>query len=94
VNILLAEDDKVQSRLLEAHLVARGFTVRTAFDAQSAWDAAEQYPPDAVLLDLQMPGGTGLSFLKQKNGSSGLRAVPVIVITAVEDTLVRRMAER
>jgi CheY-like chemotaxis protein len=94
VNILLAEDDKVQNRLLEHHLVSRGFTVRTAFDAQTAWDAAEKDPPDVVLLDLHMPGGTGLTFLKRKNTSSRLRDVPVIVITAMEDALVRRMAEQ
>lgn len=94
MNILLAEDDKVQSRLLARHLVDRGFTVHTAFDAQSAWEAAEQNPPDAILLDLQMPAGTGLTFLKKRNASSRLRNVPVIVITATEDALVRRMAEQ
>jgi len=94
VNILLAEDDKVQSRLLARHLADRGFTVSTAFDAQSAWEAAEQNPPDAILLDLQMPKGTGLTFLKKRNASSRLRNVPVIVITAMEDAMVRRMAEQ
>jgi len=94
VKILLAEDDHVQSRLLEHHLLDRGFKVRTAFDAQAAWDAADKDPPDVVLLDLQMPGGTGLTFLKKKSASSRLRGVPVIVITAIEDALVRRMAEQ
>jgi len=94
VDILLAEDDHLQSRLLEHHLLDRGFTVRTAFDARSAWESAERNPPDAILLDLQMPGGTGLTFLKKKNASARLRSVPVIVITAVEDALVRRMAEQ
>ncbi len=94
MNILLAEDDKVQNRSLEKHLVDCGFQVRTAFDAKSAWDAAEKDPPDVILLDLQMPGGTGLTFLKKRNASSRLRNVPVIVITAMEDALVRRMAEQ
>ncbi|HUI39288.1 MAG TPA: response regulator [Candidatus Nitrosotalea sp.] len=94
MNILLAEDDKLQNRLIEHHLVGRGFTVRTAFDARAAWESAEQNPPDAILLDLQMPGGTGLNFLKKRNASSRLRNVPVIVITAMEDALVRRIAEQ
>jgi len=94
VKVLLAEDDKVQSRLLEKHLIGRGLQVRVAFDADSAWHAAEADPPDVILLDLQMPGGTGLGFLKKRNASSRLRNVPVIVITGMEDHLVLRMAEQ
>lgn len=94
MNVLLAEDDKVQSRLLERHLAGRGFAVRAEFDAESAWQAAEKDLPDVILLDLQMPGGTGLGFLKKRSASARLRAVPVIVITALEDPLVLRMAEQ
>ncbi|HVN07348.1 MAG TPA: response regulator [Patescibacteria group bacterium] len=94
MKVLLAEDDKVQSRLLERHLTGRGLEVRVAFDADSALRAAEKDPPDVILLDLQMPGGTGLGFLKKRNASSRLRGVPVIVITGMEDQLVIRMAEQ
>jgi len=94
MNILLAEDDKVQSRLLERHLKDRGYQVRAAFDADAAWKAATQDPPDLILLDLQMPGGTGLGLLKKRSASARLRAVPVIVITGMEDPLVLRMAEQ
>ena len=94
MNVLLAEDDKVQVRLLQSHLIGRGFRVHTAFDAQAAWEAAEKDPPDVILLDLHMPGGTGLGFLKKRNGSALLRNVPVIVITAMDDPLVLHMAER
>jgi CheY-like chemotaxis protein len=94
LNVLLAEDDKVQVRLLQSHLVGRGFRVHTALDAQAAWEAAEKDPPDVILLDLHMPGGTGLGFLKKRNASAQLRNVPVIVITAMDDPLVLHMAER
>ena len=94
MKVLLAEDDKIQNRSLQHHLVGRGFNVRVVFDADSAWEAAQQDPPDVILLDLQMPGGTGLGFLKKRNASPQHRSIPVIVITAVEDQLVRRMAEQ
>jgi len=94
MKILLAEDDKVENRLLEHYLVDRGFTVSSVFDAESAWRAAEKDVPDVILLDLHMPGGTGLGFLKRRGASSRLRSVPVIVITAMDDPLVRRMAEQ
>ncbi|HKO05499.1 MAG TPA: response regulator [Candidatus Acidoferrales bacterium] len=94
MNILVADDDRVQSRLLEKHLAARGFKVQVAFDAASAWEKLAKVRPDAILLDLQMPGGTGLGFLKKRNASPSHRNIPVIVITATEDPLVLRMAEQ
>jgi CheY-like chemotaxis protein len=94
VNILLAEDDRTQSHLLENHLTGRGFKVQLAFDASAAWEKAQKEPPDVILLDLQMPGGTGLGFLKKRNSSPSHRNIPVIVITGVEDPLVLRMAEQ
>ena len=92
MNVLVVEDDLVQSRQLERYLIGRGYSVSLAIDVQSAWEAAEEITPDVILLDLNIPGGTGLRFLIQRNGSSRLRAVPVIVITCVEDPVVRQMA--
>jgi len=94
MNILVADDDPVQSRLLEKHLTGRGFKVQIAFDASTAWEKVQKQRPDAILLDLLMPGGTGLGLLKKRNGSSSHRNLPVIVITAVEDPLVLRMVEQ
>jgi CheY-like chemotaxis protein len=94
MNILLAEDDKVQSRLLERHLTGRGFRVQVVYDADAAWNAASQNLPDAILLDLQMPGGTGLGLLKKRSASARHRAIPVIVVTGMEDPLVLRMVEQ
>jgi len=94
VNILVAEDDRVQSRLLEVHLRTKGHTVHVAFDAEAAWQAVEQAPPHVILLDLMMPGGTGLGFLKKLKSPRGHPKIPVIVLTAMEDPMVRRMAEQ
>ena len=94
MNILVAEDDRVQSHVLEKHLTGRGFKVQIAFDAKTAWEKVEKERPDVILLDLQMPGGTGLGFLKKRNGSASHRNIPVIVITGIEDPLVLRMVEQ
>ncbi len=93
MHALVVEDDVVQSTQLERFLTARGYAVSLAIDVQSAWEAALEDPLDVILLDLNIPGGTGLRFLTQRNGSDRLRAVPVIVITCVEDPVVRRMAQ-
>lgn len=94
MNVLVIEDDLVQSRQLERYLTSRGCSVSQAIDVQSGWEAAEENTPDVILLDLNIPGGTGLRFLNLRNGSSRLRSVPVIVITCVEDPVVRAMAEQ
>jgi DNA-binding response OmpR family regulator len=92
MKILVAEDDRVQSRLLEKHLRGNGHDVVIAFDVEAAWRALEKGPVHAILLDLLMPGGTGLGFLKKLKAENLYRAIPVIVVTSVEDPLVRRMA--
>jgi len=94
VNILVAEDERVQSRLLERYLTRRGYKVQVAFDAATAWQEMQRVRPDVILLDLHMPGGTGLSILKKRNGSASHRNIPVIVITAMDDPLVLRMVEQ
>ena len=94
MNILLAEDDRTQCHLLEKHLTGLGHKVRIAFDASTAWEKVLEERPDVILLDLQMPGGTGLGFLKKRNSSPSHRNIPVIVITGVEDPLVLRLAEQ
>ncbi|HMD30341.1 MAG TPA: response regulator [Candidatus Acidoferrales bacterium] len=93
MNILVAEDDRVQSRLLEKHLQNNNHRVQLAFDVEAAWKLIEKGSVDVILLDLLMPGGTGLGFLKRLRAETLYRKIPVIVVTSVEDPLVRRMAE-
>lgn len=88
--ILLADDDKVQTTMLTAALRAKGFSVATAFDATSAIMVAMRNPPDAVVLDIQMPGGTGRAVLERLRGSSKTQKIPVIVLSGHSD---RRIIE-
>jgi CheY-like chemotaxis protein len=88
--ILLADDDKVQTTMLTAALRAKGFSVATAFDATSAIMVAMRNPPDAVILDIQMPGGTGRAVLERLRGSTKTQKIPVIVLSGHSD---RRIIE-
>ncbi len=80
--ILVADDDKVTLETLSAQLRGAGFQVVTAMDAMQAFMAAQRTSPDAVLLDIQMPGGTGLDTLKRLHASTKTQAIPVIAISA------------
>ena len=83
--ILVADDDRALSALLTAFLGKQGFAVRVTFDAIQTWMVALRTRPAAVLLDIKMPGGTGLDVLKKLKGSTKTNTIPVIAISAVKD---------
>ena len=85
MKILLADDDRVLLHLLSAQFKARGDEVVLAQDAMQVLMMAIRTQPDAIVLDLQMPGGTGLAALKQLKSSVKTAAIPVVVLTASAD---------
>lgn len=83
--ILVADDDRVTLETLAAQLRGAGFQVIMAMDAMQAFMAAQRSTPNAVLLDIQMPGGTGLDTLKRLRSSTKTQAIPVIAMSALKD---------
>jgi DNA-binding response OmpR family regulator len=84
---VLIVDDNADTRLiLNARLKAHYHTVFAA-DALQAMSVALRERPDAILLDLGLPGGNGLMVLQRLKTNISLSCVPVIIVTA-EDPLV------
>jgi len=83
--ILVADDDRALSALLTAFLTKQGFEVKVTFDALQTWMVALRIRPAAILLDIKMPGGTGLDVLKKLKGSTKTNSIPVIAISAIND---------
>lgn len=83
--VLLADDDKVQTMMLSSQLRAKGYSVAAAYDATYAFMVAMKSPPDAVVLDILMPGGTGRAVLERLKGSSKTMQIPVVVLSSVAD---------
>lgn len=79
--ILIADDDPVHTTLLSARLTSKGHRVTVVHDAIQAWLAAIRRPPDAIILDIQMPGGTGRAVLRQLKTNPNTKQVPVIVVS-------------
>ncbi len=90
VSVLLADDDKVQTLMLSSQLRAKGYSVAAAYDATYAFMAAMKSPPDIVVLDIQMPGGTGRAVLERLRGSSRTMQIPVVVLSGISDPSVVR----
>ena len=77
--ILVVDDDPGMRTLLEAYLGDSGFAVDTAMDGAAMWHALEQGMPDAIVLDLMMPGEDGLSLARRLRSQSN---VPILMLSA------------
>ncbi|WP_448213034.1 diguanylate cyclase [Colwellia sp. MEBiC06753] len=83
--ILAVDDAKDTLILLEFDLQAEGYQVLTAHDGESAIELLNQQNVDLLLLDMYMPGLSGLETLKQVNNNPKLVNLPVIMLSASDD---------
>jgi class 3 adenylate cyclase len=85
-DILIADDDTVARKLLQRLLEQDGHTVRAAADGEEALELFADRPGDVVLLDIEMPRLDGISVLERLKATPGAEHVPVIMISAVDET--------
>src|SRR5437868_5453492 len=83
--ILIADDDPVMSATLSGVLKTRGYGVVLARDAMQAVMFAVQQQPHAILLDFNMPAGTGLVALTRLQASARTSSIPVLVVSGSTD---------
>src|SRR5512133_1634212 len=78
-NILIVEDDPNIRKLVRVNLAKRGYTISEAGDSHEAMELFQEVPVDLVLLDLVLPGLSGVDICKWIRGRSD---VPIIVLSA------------
>ncbi len=78
-NILIVEDDPNIRKLVRVNLVKRGYTVSEAEDSHKAISLFQEVPFDLVLLDLVLPGLSGVDICKWIRDRSD---VPIIILSA------------
>jgi DNA-binding response OmpR family regulator len=83
--ILVVEDDKSIARFVELELGHRNFSVRCAYDGLAGLEAASEYRPELIVLDIMLPKLDGVGVLNRIR-QQGNRA-PVIMLTARDSTL-------
>jgi DNA-binding response OmpR family regulator len=91
---LIADDDRVFTEMLRTKLNEKGFRVLVAHDAAQAMMDAVKWTPDAILLDIKMPAGTGIAAIKNLKASHQTSEIPIIAVSSLEtptlpDTLKR-----
>ena len=79
--ILIADDDEFIRRLIELSL-GKAYDVETAADGAEALEAVFATPPDLVLLDMSMPGMSGLDVAERLGSDPATSDIPCILITA------------
>ena len=80
--ILVVEDEAAIRAGLKMNLSAEGYRLLCAADAPAGLAAALEHEPDLVLLDLMLPGGSGLDLLSELRGRG--REMPVLIVTALD----------
>jgi two-component system, OmpR family, KDP operon response regulator KdpE len=81
-HILVVDDEPQFLRALATNLRGAGYDVQTATSAQEALSAAALRPPDAVVLDLLLPDGTGTEVARELRTWTD---VPIVLVSAVGD---------
>ena len=88
--VLIVEDDEALTPLLRVSLEKVGHQVSAATDMRAAREVLLKELPDLLLLDLSLPDGNGLEFLREIRTTISVK-LPIIVLSAQkqEETVVR-----
>lgn len=87
MTVFIAEDNPILLQGLGRALSANGYQVRTAEDGTAVMGMlrASEVPPDLLLLDVMMPGMSGLEVMRAVHAEPRWADVPVMLITAAKD---------
>lgn len=80
--VMVIDDEKDLVELVRYNLEKEQFHAITAFDGASAVEIAMRHRPDLIILDLMMPGMTGLEVCRVLRGDEKTRDIPIIMLTA------------
>ncbi len=90
--ILMVDDDKLVTDLLEKLLKADGHQTVTVNDSSKAIETAQAETPDLVLLDLMMPQPDGFRVCRMLREIPQFKRTPIIIVTALDDSDSRAVA--
>lgn len=83
--VLVIDDNVVTRRLLQLHLTSLGYESIISEDGESGLSAAELDVPDAVLLDIQLPGMDGLEVCRRLRANARTASIPILILTSMTD---------
>ena len=79
--ILIIEDDKLLSNLLEKKLKKEGYKVSVAFQGDTGLAKIKEVMPDLILLDIVMPKMDGFEVMEKIKEDEELKDIPIIIVS-------------
>lgn len=83
--VLLVDDEAYLREIYQIELGREGFDVILAENGEKGLEMIRHEKPDAVLLDLQMPGKNGFDVLEALSQDAELKKIPVIILSNVDE---------
>ncbi len=83
--ILVCDDEPHIVRLIQVRLERAGHKVLPCFDGKAALEHAREDKPDLIILDLMMPGLTGMQVLKRLTSDPVTAGVPVVMLSVCSE---------
>lgn len=80
--ILVLDDNPVYLKLIRVLLTAKGYEIRTATDAEEALTVLGTFRPRLILMDVQLPGMTGLELTQRLKSDPTTRNLIIVALTA------------
>jgi len=93
-HVVLIEDEPNIIEAIRFLLTRDGWTVDAHSDGSDAVEVIKTARPDLVILDLMLPGKSGMEIIKDLRDEEGLRNLPVLMLTARGQARDRDMAEK
>ncbi len=83
--ILVVEDDRKSSELLQGYLMSEGYKTATAWTGKEAVDKAKNLKPMAITLNVNLAGESGWKVLEKLKETPETKDIPLIIVSMVED---------
>ena len=80
--ILIVEDTEDNRQILRDLLTNAGFDIVEAHDGQAAVEAASEFHPDLILMDIQLPIMNGYEAIRRIKADTTLQPIPIIAVTS------------
>ena len=82
VTFLIVEDDVMSMKLVTDLLQAHGYNTLHSVDGMDTLQIAREHNPDLIIMDIQLPGVSGLDHVKALKADKALKEIPILAVTA------------
>jgi two-component system chemotaxis response regulator CheY len=92
--VLIIDDSTTTRAVVKVYLSGHSLEFLEASNGQDGFQLAKQHKPEAIIIDLKMPGMDGMTFCRKVRAEPGIKNTPIILITGSKGPEVRTEALR